>query len=73
MNPINMHFVGLQTFESTESNTKELQEPEAKPEVQEEQTGKSKPLTISVFLVLLYKGDKRNRTGLLCQSWKMEL
>ncbi|KAI4832333.1 hypothetical protein KUCAC02_015305 [Chaenocephalus aceratus] len=32
---------GLQTFESTESTTKELQEPEAKPEVQEEQTAEA--------------------------------
>ncbi|XP_033986135.1 mucin-5AC-like isoform X5 [Trematomus bernacchii] len=32
---------GLQTFESTESTTKELQKPEAKPEVQEEQTAEA--------------------------------
>lgn len=40
---IHKHFSGLQTFESTETTTKEPQEPEAKPEVQEEQKGKNKP------------------------------
>ncbi|KAJ4944626.1 hypothetical protein JOQ06_013169 [Pogonophryne albipinna] len=41
---------GLQTFESTESTTKELQEPEAKPEVQEEQTDGHLPLPFILFI-----------------------
>lgn len=39
---IPVHLSGLQTFESVEPTTKEPQEPEAKPEVQEEQTSESK-------------------------------
>ncbi|KAK1886849.1 Pheromone-processing carboxypeptidase KEX1 [Dissostichus eleginoides] len=42
---------GLQTFEST---TKELQEPEAKPEVQEEQTDGHLPLPFIPFILFIY-------------------
>lgn len=66
-----MHVSGLQTFESVDTTTKEPQEPEAEPEVQEEQKGKNKPVTHQQFFIMLlyqWSSEKQDRTFVCSKS-----
>lgn len=47
----------MQTFEGTETAAKDLQEPDAQPEEQEEQRGKSKSV-ICIFVCIVRGADK---------------
>lgn len=61
------HFSGLQTFESADAVTKQAQDPEAKPEVEEEQKGENKSVSHFHIWTSLFDFEKQNRSW---SKWK---
>lgn len=62
------HFSGLQTFENADTVTKQAQDPEAKPEEEEEQKGENKSVAhCHIWTTSLFDFEKQNRSW---SKWK---